>query len=241
MSTSETLFLWVMHRFAEVFEDHAILKGGMALRLLDSPRSTTDIDYLFVPYASKKDILQPVRAVLAELPGAEVDIRLHSKMMRALVRLEDAAIQVEVNVAESCEAIPMTTGGFARALGEPSQVVRMMALEVALAHKLGAWNERRLVRDLYDIYFLSSRLGTRPDVETLDGRLARVESRLPMWKGRKSLSRAEFSAELRGAAGALSERDIQQGLAPLLPAGELAGLRLRLRAALVGLAEMIEG
>jgi len=34
-ANQEGLFLWVMHRFSEVFEEHAILKGGMALRLLD--------------------------------------------------------------------------------------------------------------------------------------------------------------------------------------------------------------
>jgi hypothetical protein len=44
-ATQDGLFLWVMHRFSEVFEKHAVLKGGMALRLLDCPRRTMDIDY----------------------------------------------------------------------------------------------------------------------------------------------------------------------------------------------------
>ena len=39
-ATRDGLFLWVMHRFAEVFENHAVLKGGMALRLVDCPRRT---------------------------------------------------------------------------------------------------------------------------------------------------------------------------------------------------------
>jgi len=34
-ATRDGLFLWVMHRFAEIFENHAVLKGGMALRLVD--------------------------------------------------------------------------------------------------------------------------------------------------------------------------------------------------------------
>jgi hypothetical protein len=55
-ATVDGLFLWVMHRFAEVFEEHAVLKGGIALRLLDCPRSTTDIDYVFVPFRSKTGI-----------------------------------------------------------------------------------------------------------------------------------------------------------------------------------------
>ena len=59
-ATSDGLFLWIMHRFAEVFANHAILKGGMAMRLIDSPRSTTDIDYVFMPYASKRNVRQEI-------------------------------------------------------------------------------------------------------------------------------------------------------------------------------------
>ena len=47
-ATREDLMLWVMHRFSQVFGEHAIIKGGMALRLLDSPRATNDIDYVAV-------------------------------------------------------------------------------------------------------------------------------------------------------------------------------------------------
>lgn len=240
-ATAEALFLWVMHRFAEVFEEHAILKGGMVLRLLDSPRSTTDIDYVFVPFESKKDILDPIRAVLEELPDAAIDLRLHSKMLRAEVRVDAAAIQVEVNVAAACRAIPLATGGFAREQGRPSRVVRVMALDAALAHKLAAWNERRLMRDLYDVYFLASRLGERPDMDVLDDRLARVVSRLPARARRRSITRAEFTAELRAAAARLTPEAIQQELAPLLPPEELAGLVPRLRGVLALLGETIEG
>jgi hypothetical protein len=42
-------------RFVEKFGGHAALKGGIALRLLDSPRKTNDLDYVSVPYKSKKD------------------------------------------------------------------------------------------------------------------------------------------------------------------------------------------
>ncbi|MEQ9501632.1 MAG: hypothetical protein RIT81_32475 [Deltaproteobacteria bacterium] len=40
MTTRDELFLFVMHRFSEVFEQHAVPKGGMALRLLDSTRAS---------------------------------------------------------------------------------------------------------------------------------------------------------------------------------------------------------
>lgn len=239
-ATRDGLFLWVMHRFAEVFEDHAVLKGGMALRLVDCPRRTVDIDYVFVPFRSKKEIADRVTEVLREIDGAAVDVNLHSKMLRAGFRVDDAAIQVEVNVSDHCETIPMSTGGFARSIGQPAQVVRVMSPSSALSHKLAAWNERRLFRDLYDCYFLVGRVGTSPDPVVLDRRLANIESRLPGLKRRSRMSRDEFVAELRDAVSALTDEDSEAELAGILPAEELAGLAIRIRAAVERVAEFIE-
>ncbi|MEK7703625.1 MAG: nucleotidyl transferase AbiEii/AbiGii toxin family protein, partial [Myxococcota bacterium] len=184
----ETLLLWVMHRFARAFEDHAILKGGMALRLWSSPRATNDIDYVLVPFESKSEVAAQIRAVLTELPGADVQVTLHSTMVRAEVRMDGAAIQIEASVASECPSEPMATGDFARALGAPSQIVRVMTPSVALAHKLAAWNERRLLRDLYDSYFLSARVGASPDRDTLTARLQHVRSRLPQLRRVRAMS-----------------------------------------------------
>lgn len=41
----------------EDFKNHAILKGGMVLKLLGSTRKTLDLDYTFVPFKSKKEIV----------------------------------------------------------------------------------------------------------------------------------------------------------------------------------------
>ncbi len=240
-ATPDALFVWVMHHFADRFGERAILKGGMELRLLDCPRSTTDIDYVFVPYDSKKDILGPIRTALGELEGAEVDVRLHSKMLRATVSLPGVAVQVEVNVAESCPSIPIATADFARTQGRPSQIVRAMALDAALAHKLAAWNERRLLRDLYDCYFLWTRAGSGLDLDVLDARLAKVESRIPTLKRTKSMTRAQLATALRQAADECDDKAIDQQLAPLLPDSELAGLVPRLRGTVTRLAEVLEG
>lgn len=239
-ATAERLFLWVMYRFAEVFGHRAILKGGMALRLYDSPRSTTDIDYVFVPFHSKRDIEADVKRTLAELDGATVDVDVRSKMLRATVEMDGARIQVEANVALECASQPMATGGFARSLGQPSHVVRVMSPGLALAHKLAAWNERRLYRDLFDVYFLSSRAGARPDMEVLKARLAKIESRLPALRKVSSMTTADFAAELRRAVADLSEADMQGELGAILPGTELAGLLPRIRSALVSIAELLE-
>jgi len=239
-ATRDALFLWVMNRFSEVFQDRAVLKGGMALRLVDSPRATTDIDYVFVPFRSKGDIREPIEGVLRELDGADITIRLHSKMLRAEVRIDDAAIQIEVSVADQCPSAAMATAGFARSLGQPSHVVRVMSWDTALAHKLAAWNERRLLRDLYDCYFISARLGERPNPEALEARLARVRSRIPELKSRRSMSKMDLAGALRTEILHIDDAAISEALAPLLPESELAGLRGRLRAAVVKLAEGLE-
>ena len=239
-ATANGLFLWIMHRFAEVFDHHAILKGGMALRLIDSPRSTTGIDYVFVPYSSKKDIRARIESLLAEIEDAEVEIRLHSKMLRAVIRLDDTAIQLEVKVAMECEGMPISTGGFAIRQGQPPRVVRIMSPAWALAHKLAAWNERRLVRDLYDAYFFAARVGAEPDIAVLEGRLSNISTRLPALRRRKRMTLAELAAELRIAAADLTEKSVSAELGGLLPEEEQAGLAPRMRAAVTRLAERLE-
>jgi predicted nucleotidyltransferase component of viral defense system len=239
-ATRDGLFLWIMHRFAEVFEEHAVIKGGMALRLLDCPRRTMDIDYVFVPFESKKEIVDRVSEVLEEIDGASVDMDLHSKMLRADLRVDGVAVQLEANVALRCETIPMTTGGFAHSVGQPSQIVRIMSPAAALSHKLAAWNERRLLRDLYDCYYLAARAGASPDQDVLDQRLSKIESRLPRLKGTRRMSREQFADALRDATGGLADADLEEELAGLLPADELAGLAIRIRAAVEGLADAVK-
>jgi predicted nucleotidyltransferase component of viral defense system len=238
-ATPDGLFLWVMHRFSEEFEDHAILQGGMALRLVDSPRLTTDIDYVFVPYASRNDVREPIAKVLSELGDAAVELAVHSRMLRAELRLDDAAIQIEIHVAAECPSTPMATGGFAGSLGQPSRIVRVMRPDVALSHKIAAWNERRLLRDLYDVYYLSVRMGAAPNPPVLDDRLAQVESRVPAMKGRRRMSRHDLAAELSTAAHSLTDEALHAELGGILPVTELAGLVPRIHAALVGLAERL--
>jgi len=238
-ATQDGLFLWVMHRFAEVFEEHAVIKGGMALRLLDSPRHTMDIDYVFVPFSSKKEIVDRIDKVLHEIEGAVIAIELHSKMLTADLRVDGAAIQIEASVATECEAIPMATGGFAQSVGHPSQIVRVMNPSYALAHKIAAWNERRLLRDLYDCYFLASRAGALPDLEVLDLRLAKIQSRLPRLKKIGSMSRSQLADELVQAATHLSDKSLEQELTGILPPEELAGLGIRIRAAVERLTTLL--
>ena len=236
-ATRDGLLLWVIHRFSEALADHAVLKEGMALRLLDCPRRTNDLDYVFVPYDSKKTILPIIERVLAGLEGAAVTPSLNSKAARFEVRLDSAAIQVEVSVDTECDAIPVATAALAAEQAAPSQVVRIMAPDVALAHKLAAWNERRLLRDLYDAYFLSARVRARPSRAVLKKRLANVQSRIPRLRKRKSMTLESFLSELDEALATLTDEALAEELAGLLEASELPGLALRIRSGISRLGE----
>ncbi len=46
----QELLARVLDLITQKFDKKAILRGGMVLRILGSPRYTNDLDYLFVPY-----------------------------------------------------------------------------------------------------------------------------------------------------------------------------------------------
>ena len=239
-ATADGLFLWVMHQFAGRFEERAIIKGGMALRLLDSPRSTTDIDYVFAPFESKRAVAGLIEDALSDLEDADRELDIHSRMIRVRLSVDNARIQIEISVESDCPSVAMATGGFARSLGQPSRVVAVIDTDRALSDKLAAWNERRLMRDLYDCYFLSSRVGAQIDWARLDSRLGNLESRRPELRQRSEMSRREFAAELRAALDGLDQSTVSEELSPLLPPEELAGLALRLKASVGRLCERLE-
>lgn len=54
LNSTEELLSWIVNFFAIHFGNSAILKGGMSLRLMHSPRYTNDVDYIFIPFDSKK-------------------------------------------------------------------------------------------------------------------------------------------------------------------------------------------
>ena len=67
--STEALLSWIVDFFAQKFGNSAILKGGMSLRLMHSPRYTNDVDYIFVPFDSKKDVKTLVGEALAQVEG----------------------------------------------------------------------------------------------------------------------------------------------------------------------------
>ena len=232
--TQEALLVWLIGFFAEKFHHHAILKGGMVLRLLESPRSTNDADFVFVPYESRKDLQQQVRTALDGVADLRWSDRLDSRAWRLSVHHGGQSAQVEITVAEECASFAISTGPLARTHGLPGSVVRAMDLSVALSNKLAAWNERHLWRDVLDLWFLHSVRRTPLDYPTLDARLENVVAR----RGKpKRMTRQDLAQSLRRTASGITREAVEQELSDTLPPGDLVGIEVRLATALGRLAQ----
>ncbi|MDR2581628.1 MAG: nucleotidyl transferase AbiEii/AbiGii toxin family protein [Fibromonadaceae bacterium] len=225
--STEELLAWVINFFATEFGNNAILRGGMALRLLNSPRYTNDVDYVFVPFTSKKELKPLIEKKLSNVQGLDFSIALNSKVMNININYLSQSCQIEINVESKCESLAMSSAPIASLYGMPAKIVRIADLSVAFAHKIAAWNERELLRDLFDIYLYKAILRVKPNLETLQKRLVKVRA-YPKAKPARNLR--ALKERLLEAANELNEQKIQE-LKPLLPEAELAGLHLRIAAA----------
>jgi len=146
--------------------------------------------------------------------------------------------QIEVNVAEECPSVSVSTAAIATATGQLGRIIRIMDYPVAMAHKLAAWNERNLVRDLYDLHFYYVFLKTLPNIYTLEERLKNIASTTRN-KNPRSMTINELLQKLRSTLQNISDKDIHE-LADYLPAEDLPGLEMRLKANLLRLCDDIK-
>jgi predicted nucleotidyltransferase component of viral defense system len=229
----------IINQLADKFATNAILKGGMELRLLDCPRFTNDLDYVFVPYSSKKDIKDLICKALKEIPNLDVSYSVNSKCIRYLVKYDTIKVQIEINVALECKSQELTTASLARLKNQPSRIIRVMELSSALAHKLAAWNERGLIRDLFDAYYLAVILQVSPDKDLLRHRLAHTENRRGSGK-KTSMSLPVFIEKLKAEATRLSQKMIEAELRDYLTNYELPGLDKKIIAGIHKIIELLQ-
>ena len=170
MIKEEALLLKVMDLFARKFDRKAVLRGGMSLRILGCERLTNDLDYVFIPFKSKKDIVEDVISALKEIDGAKIEYSLNSKCLRVVLKVGDASIQIEAKVAMEVPIQIISNKELALKFDLQPRLIPVVEYSVALANKLAAWNERRLIRDVYDIWFYLT-MGIYPDIKTLKERL----------------------------------------------------------------------
>jgi predicted nucleotidyltransferase component of viral defense system len=238
ISSLEGLMIFLINTFAEKFPQSAILKGGMCLRLLDCPRLTNDIDYIFVPYSSKNDILEGVLGMLDEIDGLSYEYTLNSKCLRIRVRYGELETQIEANVAQEHSTTFISTAALSRQLGLLGRIVQVSSYDTAMANKLAAWNERALLRDLYDLYFFYTMVQVMPDMVVLQKRLEKVAS-TPRNKNPPRMTREQLVTKLRKRLSNLSTDDMLE-LSDYLPSGELQGLEIKIRSQLLQFCDALE-
>lgn len=83
--STEALLAWIVDFFSINFGNSAILKGGMTLRLMHSPRYTNDVDYIFIPFDSKKDAKGIIEEALSKIDGLQYQTTMNSKALRILI------------------------------------------------------------------------------------------------------------------------------------------------------------
>ena len=232
----QELLAIVVDLFAAEFAEKALLRGGMVLKVMGSARYTNDLDYLFVPYKSRNDITAQIVSCLKKIEGSEISYSLNSKCLRVILTLNGVSIQIEAKVALEVKSAVVSTKLFSSQFNLPKRLIHIVDHSLSMANKLAAWNERRLARDLYDIWFFVQ-MQITPDSETLTKRLRKpVYSRLvkkeEYFQG-KGLS--EFYDFLRAQVGALTDKEIEDQLSDYLVPEELAGLVPLIRSSLVKL------
>ncbi len=223
------LALYIINKMAEIFKNHAILKGGMVFKLLGSPRYTNDIDYTFIPYQSKNEVKDEIFQALQSIFDSPIEYDVHSKCIRYYISENNIRMQIEVNVELECKSVELSTAQLARPNNLSARINRVMSYDQALSHKLGAWLERDLLRDLYDIYFIYDIMDENPDLETLFKRLSKIEAQS---KNRiKSISPQDFILKLDTAISQLTQNDLSKELQDYLPELELIGLDKKMKIA----------
>jgi len=228
--SQEHLLARLMDAIAKDLAPHAVLKGGMALRLAASPRSTNDLDYVFVPYGSKKEIVEPLLACLDNIEGISCTHRPNSKCLRVHVAAESGVqVQIEANVQPECATTTLTTQPLAMKYGYNIRVISVMAHEDALAHKMAAWAERRLLRDLFDIYYFCLVLNHMPRMETLNTRLKRLNFARSLGRRPGPISLRTLIDELGDAVNQIGQSRIDEELGPYMAREDLIGLEERIK------------
>lgn len=233
---TEELLAWIIDFFAISFGNSAILKGGMSLRLLHSPRFTNDVDYVFIPFDSKKDVKQIIEKELEKVNNLTFTTSLNSKALRILISYGTQEAQVEISVEKECPSIPMSSSLLSTPYGRPARIVRIMEPRVSFAHKIAAWNERNLMRDLYDIYQYESLFKIKPQTDILEIRLKKAR---PFGNIIPAKNMKDLINRLIDCANSITEESFSE-LLPLLNTEELSGLSFRIKPAIFSLCESLK-
>ena len=164
----EKLLLRVLHLISNKYKNQAILKGGMYLRLLNSPRYTQDIDFVFLKDQSRKNIATEIKDMLAQEDGITIEkTQLNSRGLFIDIKSENILAEIEISIIEKLNTPSETiaTTALAKKLDMPNQMVTVMSRSESYSHKIAAALERDVLRDLYDIFLLLKKVNDKSKIK----------------------------------------------------------------------------
>ena len=88
MKTPEELLARLMNTLAQTFKNELILKGGMLLRLLNSPRGTQDLDYVWIRTKKRTLFADEIKKTLEQMEGIQVT-NVHANSRGIFIRVFD--------------------------------------------------------------------------------------------------------------------------------------------------------
>ena len=230
MANTEEFLARLIGYLAEDFKNQLILKGGMLLRLLNSPRLTQDLDYCWIRTKKRSLLAQEIKKSLGAREGIEIsDLKINSRGI--FIDLLDkgsgqrAKIEVSVVQATHLPPQPMSTAPLTDRYSLQTYVISVMDFAEALSHKIAAALERDLIRDLYDLAQLEPL--TPFDPATLKDRLSHLEIRRAK---PRVVSCKEAADLLQQKANRLTKAQVVEELSATLPKEKLAGLETVIRA-----------
>ena len=238
--TSDELLARMLTQLADKFKNELILKGGVLLRLLNSPRSTQDLDYAWIRTKKRNLFGRDVKKALEEIEGIEVT-DLESNSRGVFIEVRDRAsgqkAKVEINVVSSTHLPPkpLSTAPLTRPYSLKTQIIAAMDPAEAFSNKIAATMERNLVRDLYDLAQMEPL--TAFDKETLADRLSRLQ--INRAKPRK-VTLEEAVDLLRGKLSGLTQKRIEAELAGAIPDEFFPGLELLIKASVSRIIQRLE-
>ena len=233
MQSPEELLTRVLNYLSEKFKNKLILKGGILLRLYNSPRATQDIDFVLLSKESKKKLKTLLIEALKEMEEIKIEkIELNSRGIFIDVTNPEGEQRclIEINVLASTHLPPepISTAPLAQKYSLSARVVSAMSFAEAFSHKIAAGLERNALRDLYDLSQMEA-MGIF-DTPTLMERL----SSLSIGRTKpKSVPIKQAAQILRERLERLTQKRIEEELYPLLPVEYHAGV-LRIIQASVG-------
>lgn len=216
--------LKIIQDIARHFGPTAVLKGGMCLRLKGIPRFTNDADFCFQPFKRKKPFMDELIQLMNKSCDTQVEAKSDSTKLQILGKVFGTEVMVEVTAHEAFEPNSCDTSLLSKKYDLPTTIISIMPEEMSFADKLGAWYERRLSRDLYDIFIFYEYLKIVPDKEILLNRIGSPKFARNIKHHSKLESVDQFLEFIKKECNELDPKQLEDELEGVVEERERAGL-----------------